>query len=37
MESFSKIIEYFVDGGGGALLRKVFSQIQVFQEEFFPP
>ena len=27
MESFSKIISYPVDGGGGALLVQVFSQI----------
>ena len=27
---FSKIIEYLVDGGGGALLWKVFSQIHFF-------
>ena len=30
MDLFSKIIEYLVDGGGGALLWKVFSQIHVF-------
>jgi len=27
---FSEIIEYLVDGGGGALLWKVFSQIFFF-------
>ena len=31
MESFSKMIGYPVDGGGGALLWKVFSQIHFFQ------
>ena len=30
MDLFSKILEYLVDGGGGALLWKVFSQIHVF-------
>ena len=26
-----------MDGGGGALLGKVFSQIHFFQEELYPP
>ena len=37
---FSKIIEHLVllDGGGGPLLWKDFSQIQFFfQEELYPP
>ena len=38
MDLFSKILEYLVDGGGGALLWKVFSQFHVFfQEELYPP
>ena len=31
---FSEIIEYLVDGGGGALLWKVFSQIFFFRRSF---
>ena len=34
---FSKIIEYLVDGVGGALVWKVFSQLHFFQEELYPP
>ena len=36
-ETCSKIIEYPVNGGRGPLLWEVFSPIQFFQEEFYPP
>ena len=35
MDLFSKILEYLVDGGGGALLWKVFSQFHVFFRRSF--
>ena len=34
MDLFSKILKYLVDGGGGALLWKVFSQIIFFRRSF---
>ena len=37
MGHLSEIIEYLVDGGGGALLWKVISQIFFFPEESYPP